>query len=339
MTDTPTAADSSDTFRAVVVRATDEGVSAAVEEIDDDLLGEGDVLVDVEYSSLNYKDGLALTGAGKIIRQYPMIPGIDLAGTVRQSDSDDFAPGDPVMLTGWGVGERVPGGYSERQRVPAEWLLLRPRGLSAREAMGIGTAGVTAMLCVMAIEEGGITPADGPVVVSGAAGGVGSMAVAILASLGYSVTAITGRPETHDYLVGLGATDFIDRASAAAPAKPLESERWAGAVDTVGSAILARILSETRYGGVVAACGLAAGPDLATTVMPFILRGVRLQGVEAVVTPTDRRCLAWDRLVGVLPATGLASMITEIPLTEVIAAGPRVLAGEVRGRTVVDTRR
>jgi len=320
-------------WAAVVARGETE---VAYEMVGEDSLGEGDVVVDVEYSSLNYKDGLALTGKNRIIRDFPMIPGIDLAGTVRSSTSDEFAPGDRVMATSWGLGERYPGGFTQRQRLRAEWLLHRPSGLSARDAMGIGTAGLTAMLCVLAIENGGITPADGPVVVSGAAGGVGSVAVALLAATGFEVAAITGRPETHDYLRSLGASQFIDRETAAAPPKPLESERWAGGVDTVGSTILARMCAEARYGGVIAACGLAAGPDFPTTVMPFILRGVRLQGVEAVITPTELRCLAWDRLVRDLPGTGLASIINEMPLSEVVTQGPRVLAGQVRGRTVVN---
>ncbi len=333
----PTTATPGDDQWAAVVAVSESDVAYQV--VGEDSLGEGEVVVDVEYSSLNYKDGLALTGKGRIIREFPMIPGIDLAGTVRASTSDEFAPGDRVMATGWGLGERYPGGFTQRQRLRADWLLHRPSGLSARDAMGIGTAGLTAMLCVLAIQDAGVAPGDGPVVVSGAAGGVGSVAVALLATAGFEVTAITGRPETHDYLRALGAAHFIDRETAAAPPKPLESETWAAGVDTVGSTILARMLAETRYGGVVAACGLAAGPDLPATVMPFILRAVRLQGVETVVTPTELRCLAWDRLVRDLPTTGLASMIEEIPLSDAVALGPRVLAGQVRGRTVINTAR
>lgn len=333
----------SGTFTALVLRETDDGQAAALEQLNDadlpdDQPGEA-VTVDVEYSSLNYKDGLALTGQGRIVRAFPMVPGIDLAGTVRESTSPDFAPGDGVILTSFGMGERFWGGYSQRQRVPAEMLVHRPAGLSSRDAMAIGTAGLTAMLCVEALEESGVRPDAGPVIVTGAAGGVGSMSVALLARLGYSVTAQTGRPETHEYLRDLGAADFVGRDEMSTPSKPLESETWAGAVDTVGSSILAKVLSQTKYRGAVAACGLAAGPDLPTTVLPFILRAVRLIGVEAVTTPIDVRIRAWRRLADLLPTEAVASMTEVVALSELLERGPTILDGQVRGRWVVDPHR
>jgi acrylyl-CoA reductase (NADPH) len=334
----------SDTFRALVLREPAEAGGhplAAIEQLADaDLPGFDvpgfDVMVHVDYSSLNYKDGLALTGAGRIVRNYPMVPGIDLAGTVAASESADYAVGDHVILTSWGVGERYWGGYSERQRVRSEFLVHRPPGMSSLDAMAIGTAGLTAMFCISAIEDAGVTPGDGPVVVTGAAGGVGSMSVALLAALGYEVTAVTGRPETQEYLAELGATAFVTREQMNEPARPLESETWAAGVDTVGSTILAKVLSQVRYGGVVAACGLAAGPDLPTTVMPFILRAVRLVGVEAVNAPTPMRVAAWNRLATLLTPDQLASMTEVIPMSELIERGPSILGGQVRGRWVVD---
>jgi acrylyl-CoA reductase (NADPH) len=334
MTDTS----ASDTFTALVLRETDVGHTGALEQLTDADLPEGDVTVEVEYSSLNYKDGMALTGGGRIVRSYPMVPGIDLAGTVVASDSPDFAVGDAVISTGWHVGERYWGGYTQRQRVRSEWLVERPEGMSALTAMSIGTAGLTAMLCVMAVEDAHVLPGDGPVLVTGAAGGVGSVAVALLAGLGFDVTAVTGRPDTHEYLAGLGATDFRSREEMTEPARPLESETWAAAVDTVGSKMLAKVLAQMKYGGVVAACGLAGGPDLPTTVMPFILRSVRLQGVESVSTPTPLRRVAWDRLARELPADLLDSMTEVVPLSELLERGPTILDGQVRGRWVVDPR-
>jgi acrylyl-CoA reductase (NADPH) len=328
------------TFTALVLREADDGVSATLEtltEADLPVDQPGDaVIVDVEYSSLNYKDGLALTGRGRIVRSYPMVPGIDLAGTVRESTSADFAPGDGVILTSFGMGERFWGGYAQRQRVPAELLVRRPDALSSRDAMAIGTAGLTAMLCVDALEEAGVRPESGPVVVTGAAGGVGSMSVALLSRLGYAVTAQTGRAETHDYLRELGAVSFVGRDEMSTPSKPLESETWAGAVDTVGSTILATVLSQVRYHGAVAACGLAAGPDLPTTVLPFILRAVRLIGVEAVLTPIDVRERAWARLAELLPGDLLATMTEVVGMSELLDRGPTILDGQVRGRWVVD---
>lgn len=331
----------SETFNALVLRQADGDTVpvAAIEQLSDSDLPDGDVTVDVEYSSLNYKDGMALTGTGRIVRDYPMVPGVDSVGIVRHSDSADFAVGDRVILTGWGVGERHWGGYSARLRTRSDWLVACPAGLSARRAMGIGTAGLTAMLCVMALEDGGVEPGGGPVVVTGAAGGVGSVAVAVLAHLGYEVHAVTGRPEQHDYLVSLGATATLGRAEMSEPPRLLESETWAGAVDTVGSTMLARVLAQTRYRGTVAACGLAGGSDLPTSVMPFILRSVRLQGVDSVVTPIPIRRTAWERLVTDLPTALLESMIQEVPMSELVRLGDEIMAGRVRGRVVVDPHR
>jgi acrylyl-CoA reductase (NADPH) len=334
-----------DTFNALVLRdaATQADPKApptgSIEQLDDADLPDGDVTIDVDYSSLNYKDGLALTGQGRIVRSYPMVPGIDLAGTVAASESADFAVGDGVILTSWGMGERFWGGYSERQRVSSEFLVRRPTGMSSLDAMAIGTAGLTAMLCVAAIQDAGVTPADGPVIVTGAAGGVGSLSVALLSRLGFEVAAVTGRPETQDYLGELGATKFLTRDEMNEPARPMETETWAAAVDTVGSAILAKIISQTKYHGVVTACGLAAGPDLPTTVLPFILRAVRLIGVEGVMTPTPVRVAAWNRLAELLPSDVLASMTEVIPMTELLDRGPSILGGQVRGRWVVDPHR
>lgn len=326
-----------DAFNALVLRESGGNVNARIERLTNDDLPDGDVLVEVDYSSLNYKDGMALTGAGKIVRSYPMVPGIDFAGTVLASDSDRFTEGDPVILTGWSVGERYWGGFTERQRVKADWLVHRPEALASRDAMAIGTAGLTSMMCVLAIEDAGIKPADGPVVVTGAAGGVGSVAVAILAKLGYEVTAVTGRDSTHDYLRSLGASEFLSREEMSEMPKPLETETWAAAVDTVGSKMLTRVLAQMRYRGVVAACGLAGGFDLPTTVMPFILRGVRLQGIDSVMAPLEARERAWQRLVEDLDPDLLQSMATEVPLSQLLETAPKILAGQVRGRTIVNT--
>jgi acrylyl-CoA reductase (NADPH) len=335
------------TFTALVVREAEAGVPASVvvsiERLTDADLPIYDdaetVVVDVDYSSLNYKDGMALTGRGRIIRSYPMVPGVDLAGTVVSSESARFAPGDGVILTGWAVGERFWGGYSQRQRVKADWLVRRPAGMDSRSAMGIGTAGLTAMLCVMGLEDGGVRPGDGPIVVTGAAGGVGSVAIALLAHLGYEVTAVTGRPEEHDYLRSLGASGFLSRAEMSEPPKPLEGEVWAGAVDAVGSTMLARVIAQTRYGGTVTACGLAGGVDLPTTVMPFILRGVRLQGIDSVMAPSGVRETAWARLASDLPLAVLDAVIHVVPMSSVQELGGEILAGTIRGRIVVDTAR
>ncbi len=326
----------SDTFSALVIRSTDDGQSATIEQLTDADLPEGDVLVDVDYSSLNYKDGMALTGKGRIIRSFPMIPGIDLTGTVVSSESDDFAPGDAVILTGWSVGERYWGGYTQRQRVRAQWLVRRPEAMSAVQAMGIGTAGLTAMLCVMGLEDGGVTPDAGPVVVTGAAGGVGSVATAILAHLGYAVTAVTGRPEQHDYLSALGASAFLSRDEMTSSPKPLETETWAGAVDTVGSTMLAKVIAQTKYNGVVTACGLAGGVDLPSTVMPFILRGVRLQGIDSVQASTAVRERAWARLATDLPMSLLEDLTQVVTMSDVLDHGAEIMAGQTRGRVVVN---
>ncbi len=327
----------SETFRALVLRETEGGrYTARLEQLLIDDLPAGEVLIAVDYSDLNYKDGLAVTGRGKIARVLPLVPGIDLAGRVLESRDARYRAGDRVVLTGWGVGERHWGGYAQRARVKADWLVPLPHGLDARQAMALGTAGFTAMLCVMALEQGGVRPGGAPVVVTGAAGGVGSVAVALLARLGHEVHAVTGRTETHEYLFALGAAQIVDRAAAAAPCRPLESQRWAGAVDTVGGQTLARLLAETHENGTVAACGLAGGTDLPTTVMPFILRGVRLQGVNSVTVPYEQRLAAWERLVEDLPAEQLEAMTTVIPLEALPEWAAKIVDGQVRGRVVVD---
>lgn len=326
----------SDTFTALVLRETDDGHVGALEQLTDADLPDGDVTVDIDYSSLNYKDGLALAGKNRIVRSYPMVPGIDLTGTVVASDSPDWKVGDEVISTSFQVGERYWGGYAQRQRVRSEWLVRRPPGMSAKTAMAIGTAGLTAMLCVMELEDAGVQPGDGPVVVTGAAGGVGSTAVAVLAKLGYEVTAVTGRPEQHDYLRGLGATAFLTRAEMSEPPRPLESETWAGAIDTVGSTMLAKVLAQMKFRSTVAACGLAGGADLPTTVMPFIIRAVRLQGVEAVMAPIPLREAAWARISTDLPVDLVDAMTEIVPLSELLDRGPTILEGQVRGRWVVD---
>ncbi|WP_029004814.1 MDR family oxidoreductase [Azorhizobium doebereinerae] len=325
---------SSGTFKAIVARKTDTGQTIGLEEVDDTLLPAADVTVDVAYSTLNYKDGLALKGLGRILRTFPMAPGVDFAGTVRSSDSPDFAPGDPVVLTGWGVGENWSGGFSARARVKSEWLVKLPPALSPRQAMAIGTAGFTAMLCVMALERHGIAK-GGEVLVTGAAGGVGSIAVRLLSRLGYRVVALTGRPEEEGFLTALGASEIMDRTMLQSAGKPLQSERWAGAVDTVGGTILANVLAATASEGAVAACGLAGGTDLPTTVFPFILRGVCLLGINSVDAPKARRAEAWNRLAHELTAADLDSLTQEVALEDVIGLADDILAGKVRGRTIV----
>jgi acrylyl-CoA reductase (NADPH) len=326
-----------DTFKALVVDQKDGAVQAELRELQPEALPAGDVLVSVAYSTLNYKDGLAVTGQGKVIRKYPMVPGIDLAGTVVESVSPTFKPGDAVVLTGWGVGESHWGGYAQLARVKAEWLVPLLEGLTLKQAMGIGTAGFTAMLCVMALEEKGLAPTDQrEVVVTGAAGGVGSVAVAILAKLGYNVIASTGRAETHAYLRQLGAKQILDREVLAKPGKPLESERWAGAVDTVGGDTLAALLPAMAQNTSVAACGNAAGFALNTTVFPFILRGVSLLGINSVLVPQPRRLAAWSRLTRDLPLDALDSMIQVVSLADVPELSQEILKGQVRGRVVVD---
>jgi acrylyl-CoA reductase (NADPH) len=323
------------TFKAIRIDKADKGTSAQLTQFDEAELMEGDVTVRVEWSTLNYKDGLALSGKAPVVRRFPMIAGIDFAGTVEASSHPQWKAGDKVVCTGWGLGETHLGAYAEKARVKGDWLVALPQGLSARDAMAIGTAGFTAMLSVLALEKHGLSPNSGPVVVTGAAGGVGSVATAVLSKLGYHVIASTGRVAEADYLKQLGAAEVIDRNELSAPAKPLAKERWAGGVDSVGSTTLANLLSMTRYGGAIAACGLAAGMDLPTSVAPFILRGVCLLGIDSVMCPIAPRKAAWQRLASDLDRTKLAEITHEIPLTEVAAWAPKILAGEVRGRIVV----
>jgi len=323
------------TFRAIRIDKADKGTTAALTQFDEAELMEGDVTVRVEWSTLNYKDGLALTGKAPVVRRFPMIAGIDFAGTVEQSSNPQWKAGDRVVCTGWGMGETFLGAYAEKARVKGDWLVRRPEGMSARDAMAIGTAGFTAMLAVMALEKHGVTPQSGPVVVTGAAGGVGSVATAVLAKLGYHVIASTGRASEADYLKSIGATDVIDRSELSGPAKPLAKERWAGGVDSVGSTTLANLLSMTSYGGAIAACGLAAGMDLPSSVAPFILRGVCLLGIDSVMCPLEARKAAWNRLARDLEPNKLAGITQEIGLDQVIGVAPQILAGQVRGRVVV----
>lgn len=323
-------------FKGIVIEKDEAGYRAAVNDIDAAQLPEGDVTVAVDYSTLNYKDGLAITGKGPVVRKFPMVPGIDLVGTVEASDSAEWKVGDKVILNGWGVGETHWGGLAQKARLKGEWLVPLPAALSPRQAMAIGTAGYTAMLCVMALERHGVTPAKGEVVVTGAAGGVGSVAVVLLAKLGYTVVAVSGRAGEAEYLKGLGATEVMERAAFAAPGKPLARERWAGAVDVVGSHVLANLCASMKYGGVVAACGLAGGMDLPATVAPFILRGVTLAGIDSVMAPREVRIEAWRRLATDLDLSRLAVMTKEVGLAEAIPLAAQLLEGKVRGRLVVD---
>jgi acrylyl-CoA reductase (NADPH) len=323
------------TFKAIRIDKADKGTTAALAQFDEADLMEGDVTVRVEWSTLNYKDGLAVTGKAPVVRRFPMIAGIDFAGTVEQSSHPQWKAGDKVVCTGWGMGETHLGAYAEKARVKGDWLVPLPEGLSAREAMAIGTAGFTAMLAVLALEKHGLTPASGPMVVTGAAGGVGSVATAVLSKLGYHVLASTGRMSEAGYLKSLGAAEVIDRNELTGPAKPLAKERWAGGVDSVGSTTLANLLSMTKYGGAIAACGLAAGMDLPSSVAPFILRGVCLLGIDSVMCPILPRKAAWERLARDLDRTKLSEITHEICLDQVIAMGPRILGGQVRGRIVV----
>lgn len=323
------------TFKAVRIDKAEKGTTATLTQFDETELMDGDVTVRVEWSTLNYKDGLALTGKAPVVRRFPMIAGIDFAGTVEQSSNPAWKAGDKVVCNGWGMGETHLGAYAEKARVKGDWLVRLPDGMSARDAMAIGTAGYTAMLSVLALEKHGLKPADGPVVVTGAAGGVGSVAIAVLSKLGYQVIASTGRASEADYLRGLGAGEIIGRNELSGPAKPLAKERWAGGVDSVGSTTLANLLSMTKYRGAIAACGLAAGMDLPSSVAPFILRGVCLLGIDSVMCPIELRKQAWTRLASDLDRSKLADITHEIGLEEVIAAGPRILSGQVRGRIVV----
>ena len=322
-------------FKAIRVDKSDAGQNVRLVEMDDSELMDGDVTVRVTHSTVNYKDGLALSGKSAIPRRFPMVLGADLAGVVETSGRPDFSAGESVILTGYGLSETHFGGYAERARVNGDWLVKLPEGLSAPQAMAIGTAGFTAMLSVMAIEQHGLTPSSGPALVTGAAGGVGSMAISLLAGRGWKVIASTGRTAEADYLKRLGAAEIIERATLAAPGKPLGKEQWAAAIDSVGSQTLANVLAQTRYGGAVAACGLAGGMDLPASVAPFILRAVTLIGIESVQCPMPRRLEAWRRLATELDREKLAEMTQTIPLNEVFAAGARVLKGETRGRLVV----
>ncbi|HBF29208.1 MDR family oxidoreductase [Rhizobium sp.] len=326
-----------DTFTAIVIDQVDGKPKGQFRELSLSDLADHDVLVEVAYSTLNYKDGLAFTGAGRIARRTPIIAGADLAGTVVESRSPDWKPGDRVAVNGFGMTETEGGGYTRFQRVKPEWLLRVPDGFSLEQAMAIGTAGYTAALCVLALEDwGAISPDSGEVVVTGAAGGVGSIAVSLLAARGYQVTASTGRPDTHDYLSGLGASGFVDRATLSEKGGALQKERWAGAIDTVGSTTLANVIAQTVYGGAVAACGLAGGADLPATVMPFILRGVALLGVDSVMTPMKKRIRAWEFLDQHLNRDQLKAMTSIEPMSNLAALAEAILAGQTRGRVVID---
>lgn len=323
-------------FKALLLTQEEQGTQARITELSEEALPEGEVLVAVSYSSLNYKDGLAITGKGPIVRRWPMVPGIDLVGRVVASASDRFAVGSTVLCTGWGVGEQHWGGMAELARLQAEWLLPLPEALSQRQSMQLGTAGLTAMLCVMGLQEAGIAPAAGDILVTGASGGVGSVAVALLALLGYRVVAMTGRKSNQEYLQSIGASEVLLRDDfAAQPLRALDKQRWAGAVDTVGSHYLARILAQTQYGGAVMACGLAAGADLPASVMPFILRNVRLQGIDSVMAPLARRSVAWQQLAELLPDSFYQAACREVSLDGLVSEAHAIMAGEVTGRVVV----
>ncbi|WP_431484267.1 acrylyl-CoA reductase (NADPH) [Pseudomonas solani] len=326
-------------FKGILIDKDDAGYRATLAELDEAQLPEGDVTVQVDYSTLNYKDGLAITGKGPVVRKFPMVAGIDLAGTVEASDNPAFKAGDRVLLNGWGVGETHWGGLAQKARLNGDWLIPLPAGFTPRQAMAIGTAGYTAMLSVLALERNGVTPDKGQVLVTGANGGVGSFAIALLARLGYQVAASTGRPQEADYLKHLGAAEIIDRASLSEPGRPLGKERWAGAVDSVGSHTLANVCAGIRYGGAVAACGLAQGMDFPASVAPFILRGVTLAGIDSVMRPRADRIEAWDRLVRDLDLALLDEITSEIGLGEAVLSASELLEGRVRGRVVVDVNR
>ena len=322
-------------MKALLVEQSDNKLSTNVQNIDEKILPIHDVIVDIHYSTLNYKDGLAITGKGKILRQFPMVPGIDFSGVVHHTEDPRFHIGQHVLLTGWGVGENHWGGLAQKAGVKGDWLTVVPEGLSLKNAMIIGTAGFTAMLCVMALEQGGITPESGDILVTGASGGVGSTAISLLTALGYQVTALSGRASNHDYLRKLGAKNIITREEFEPAGRALDKQRWAGAIDTVGGQILANILSQTNYNGTVAACGLAGGFSLPTTVMPFILRNVRLQGVDSVYFPAEKRAQVWQRLLKLLPETFYQQAMTEITLDEVPRYAQMIMDNQVTGRTLV----
>ena len=326
-------------FKAILINKDDAGYRASLQTIDENVLSAGDVTVQVEWSTLNYKDALAITGTSPVVRRFPMVPGIDFAGTVRASTHAAWQEGDKVILNGWGVGETHCGGLAEVARVKGEWLLALPSNFTTRQAMAIGTAGYTAMLCVLALEKHGIRPADGEILVTGASGGVGSVAIAVLANLGYTVVASTGRQGEADYLKSLGASQVIDRSELSAPGKAIGKERWAGAIDSVGSHTLANACATTKYRGAVAACGLAGGMDFPATVAPFILRGVTLYGIDSVMAPLEVRQEAWRRLSRDLDIDKLDAITHEIALSNAITVASELLAGKVRGRVVVDVKR
>lgn len=326
-------------FKGILIEKDESGYRANVKDIDDAQLPDGNVTVRVGFSTLNYKDGLAITGKGPVVRKFPMVPGIDLAGVVEESTHPDYKAGDAVVLNGWGVGEGHWGGLAQKARLNGDWLVPLPARFTPQQAMSIGTAGYTAMLCVLALERHGVKPGDGEIVVTGAAGGVGSVAIAVLSKLGYTVVAVTGRPDDADYLKQLGAVEILERSQFSAPGKPLSKERWAGAVDVVGSHTLANICASTRYRGVVTACGLAGGMDFPSTVAPFILRGVTLAGVDSVMCPRAERMIAWQRLGTDLDIDKLGAISRVVGLDEAIPLAHQLLAGSVRGRVVVDVNR
>ncbi len=326
-------------FKGILIEKDESGYRAAIKEIDEPRLPEGNVTVRVSHSTLNYKDGLAITGKGPVVRKFPMVPGIDLAGTVEESSHPEYKAGDRVLLNGWGVGETHWGGLAQKARLNGDWLIPLPATFSPQQAMAIGTAGYTAMLCVLALERHGVKPTDGEILVTGAAGGVGSVALAILSKLGYSAVAVTGRPQDSDYLKSLGAVEVIERSQFSSPGKPLGKERWAGAVDVVGSHVLANVCATTRYRGVVTACGLAAGMDFPASVAPFILRGVTLVGIDSVMCPRVDRLEAWKRLGSDLDVAKLEGISRVVGLSEVIPLASSLLRGEIRGRVTVDVNR
>ncbi|MEW8380823.1 MAG: MDR family oxidoreductase, partial [Candidatus Thiodiazotropha taylori] len=329
-----------DMFKGVLIDKQDENYTAKISDIDEAMLPEGDVTIDVHYSSINYKDALAITGQSPVVRRFPMVPGIDLVGTVSSTTHDDYQPGDQVILNGWGVGEKHWGGLAQKARVNGDWLVRLPASLQPKDAMAIGTAGYTAMLCILALEKNGITPDKGEILVTGASGGVGSVAIAILAKLGYSVIALSGKAEAESaFLKDLGAAEILSSEELAQPGRPLAKERWIGVVDVVGSHVLANACAGTHYGGVVTACGLAGGMDFPATVAPFILRGVSLIGIDSVMCPKQRRQQAWDRLEQDLDLNKLSNIAEEIGLSEVIETADSLLARKIRGRRIVDVNR
>ena len=323
-------------FNSILIDKDDSGYHCNLTEVDEAQLPEGDVTIKVEFSTLNYKDGLAITGKSPVVRRFPMVPGIDFVGTVEQSTHDDYQQGDKVVLNGWGVGEVHWGGLAQKARVNGDWLVPLPATFSARQAMSIGTAGYTAMLCVMALEEQGVTPDKGDIIVTGATGGVGSVAISILSKLGYNILAVTGRSEETDYVKGLGASEIIPRAELSEPGRALGKERWAGAVDVVGSHMLANVCANTQYGGTVTACGLAGGMEFPASVAPFILRGVKLIGIDSVMCPREKRLQAWQRLGADLDPSKLEMIAHEIGLSDAIATAHQLMDGKVRGRIIVD---